>query len=54
MAAQKYCSCGRKIIIRKSGSRRRFALPQDSDHVLCRECYRAEVDRQRARKERAR
>ena len=41
---QKYCQCGRKIVVRSYYGKRIY-IPQDDDHLLCQQCYRSERDR---------
>lgn len=44
MARQRYCDCGRKILTRIKG---KYKQSRDNDHVLCRQCWQAERDRER-------
>lgn len=45
---QKYCECGRRIVI-KLYYGGRVLFPRDNDHLLCQQCYRSERDREHAR-----
>ena len=36
-----YCECGRRIVVR---IRNGMGYPQDRQHILCGECYAAELD----------
>ena len=49
MATQKYCACGRKILVRNSRWGH-FAVPKDGAHGMCARCWRSERDRMRSRK----
>ena len=44
----RYCRCGRKIVVLvrfKGGSH--YKIPRDEGHELCRQCWKAEMDRTR-------
>lgn len=41
-----YCQCGRKIVVRSASGG--IHVPRDNDHILCQQCYRRELDRNRS------
>lgn len=40
----RYCRCGRKIVVLIKGKHK---MPRDEGHELCRQCWKAEMDRTR-------
>lgn len=45
MARKRYCDCGRKIVTRING---KYKQSRDNDHVLCRQCWQVQRDREQA------